>query len=147
MLYIYINRSIVKHTNIVDYRRFSYPTHLAICALFSCSESLVALSGQSFKVVSRKIINNQWFHLAIVYRGPDKGIVLYINGQADGKSTVSSQNSETFKPSNGHIVLGRLWTTEDQKERDHYTNVYVDDLRMWNAALSSEQVKDVYDAV
>ena len=84
---------------------------------------------------------HHWFHYTMVYNGANEGITLYVNNKAAKTSNEEHKNNEDFTRGNGHIVLGRLWTREDQGS---YASVALDELKIWNSKLTLEQAKKVY---
>ena len=48
-------------------------------------------------------------------------------------------NSYKHWKGNGRIEIGRTYTSVD----DHYSHVFVDDLRMWNRMLTHEEIIDM----
>ena len=66
------------------------------------------------------------------------GIKTYENGRfatADVTKTLTGH----YSPADGRVVIGRSRTTVDHR----YRSVKLDELKLFNAALSEEQVRDL----
>ena len=48
----------------------------------------------------------------------------------------------SYSPGEGRIVVGRLYTDKDQ----NYTSVQVDELIYFNAALTTDDVRSIYNS-
>lgn len=93
-------------------------------ALFVCLGAGNLLYG------SRNINDNQWHHLAAVHDG--SRMYLYVDGRFDAsKATVGS-----LRVSASHVYIGGNPTSS-------FTGL-VDDVRIYNRALSAEQVRTLY---
>ncbi|MCD8318509.1 MAG: RICIN domain-containing protein [Paraprevotella sp.] len=79
---------------------------------------------------------NKWIHLAITL--DENGITLYQNGEA-----VASSTSITTRPSDFHPVLNYIGRS--QFTDDPLFNGYIDDFRIYNYALSPDEIKAMAD--
>ena len=81
-----------------------------------------------------------WFHLVVVYLGPNngQGLVVYINGTKKGIDTLRYE--DIHPAGNGELVIGRRHTDLDHS----YTSVAVDVLTLWNRELSAQEIKNLY---
>ena len=77
--------------------------------------------------------NNEWTHAVIVYSGGNK-LDLYVNGvlEVNGGST-------NFDTSQGYLSFG------NNGESGEYFNGKIDEVMIFNRALSAEEVKNLYD--
>ena len=73
---------------------------------------------------------NQWYHVVGTYHSSD-GAKMYING-AEATVTVDSSDLGAIQRSNSYLRLGN-WSTE-------VFNGYIDEVRIWNRALPSDDV-------
>lgn len=81
---------------------------------------------------------NTWVHLVGVYNATSDIMRLYVNGSLSASTTHSTTWSAT-----GKIIAGRLhWNNTDQ----NYFDGQIDDIRVWNRALSDTDVSDLYNA-
>ena len=78
-----------------------------------------------------------WTHIVLNYIGPNdgQGIQVYEDGSLTGRDT-SKSDQLTEIQGDGSLVLGRLVTNADR----HYSSVEVDELLLFNEALSPEMV-------
>ena len=81
-----------------------------------------------------------WFHLVVVYLGPNngQGLVVYINGTNKRRDTLRYE--DVHLTGNGELVIGRRCTNLDHS----YTSVAVDELTLWNRELSAKEIKNLY---
>ena len=81
---------------------------------------------------------NRWFHLVLVFHGPNdgQGITVHLNNQSVRESIKPSSN---FSPGNatGEVAIGRLYVDRNE----HYSNVMADELTFWNRQLSETEVE------
>ena len=79
---------------------------------------------------------NSWFHLVLVYHGPNngQGITVHLNSNSISASVKGSSNPE--QDSSGEVVIGKLRVDE---ARD-YSTVMADELTFWNRQLSDAEV-------
>lgn len=89
--------------------------------------------------------NNQWVHLTLAYNGSETGIArtkLYVNGvlqilSAGGADPAATLNTN---PVNFAFSIGRL-----DSSGFYYTNSLMDDVRLYNRALSATEVTALYN--
>jgi len=84
---------------------------------------------------------NQWKHVAIVTSDTDPKRTIYINGTADATSTTGIQS----KTNTSYITLGGAFDGGNLIGGDRYWRGLLDDVRIYNRALSAEEVKRLYD--
>jgi hypothetical protein len=83
-----------------------------------------------------KLTSNQWKHVAVVL-GKER-TVIYVDGEEAASTT-----GITIRPSDIHPVLNYLGRS--QFISDPYLTAYLDDVRIYNYALSGDEVKQVFD--
>ena len=95
------------------------------------------ITGQSWG----RVVSNQmgWFHMVMVYEGPSGGINIYINGALAGSDNTASDVSHVV--ASRKTVVGRFYTDLDEK----YATIKVDEVTMWNMALTAQDVQDLYN--
>ena len=88
-----------------------------------------------------KLRTSGWFHVALVYHGPNdgEGITVYHDGTQVEHDDTRYNRSYTTGP--GSMVIGRKYTNRD----DYYTSVVVDELTMWNRQLSVQEIQDIFN--
>jgi hypothetical protein len=74
---------------------------------------------------------NKWYHTTITYDG--NTLVAYVNGVSDGNASSNTQSLPT-----GALRIG------DSLGNDHFAGK-IDDLRVYNYALTADEVKAVYN--
>lgn len=83
--------------------------------------------------------DNQWYHAVGTWDGTtDSGAVeMYIDGISHGTSTASS----TLGTASKEFLLGRLFSSSSFNH-----NGFIDDIRVYDRALSATEVRALYDA-
>ncbi|MCK5037626.1 MAG: LamG domain-containing protein, partial [Thermoplasmata archaeon] len=83
-------------------------------------------------VISSAISVNEWHHIAWVYNESAGSITLYIDGEQDNSGA-------TVNPGRGvtPMSIGKYWT--------YYLNGAVDEVRLFNQALSHSEISDYYN--
>ena len=81
-----------------------------------------------------------WFHLVVVYLGPNngQGLVVYVNGTREGRDKTMYGGAN--QPGNGELIIGRKYTDWDDK----YASVAVDEMTLWNRELSAQEIENLY---
>jgi hypothetical protein len=91
--------------------------------------------GLTFMPTSQALATNQWYFVTGTYDGTT--MKLYVDGNLSAVSNAQSGNI-AYSPSRG-----RIGKYEDDNE-DHYFNGAINDLRIYNRALTSEEVMSLY---
>ncbi|WP_418602334.1 LamG-like jellyroll fold domain-containing protein [Hwangdonia sp.] len=108
----------------------------------------VKTAGNSEASVSCTAINfNEWHHITGIYNSTSGTITIYVDGELLSSSNVGSTGAviETTSDSNGNFEVGRLSSNLSNKL---YFKGDIDELRVFNTALTSEQVrKMVYQEI
>lgn len=79
---------------------------------------------------------NQWVHVAVTFS--DESITIYLNGEAAGSSSSIAVRPADFRPMFNYI--GR-----SQFSADPMLKAAVDEVRLYNYALTADEVKSLYD--
>ena len=77
--------------------------------------------------------------MVFMVQGENMDITVYHNKSI--QTTEASDSSGTFATGSGITVIGKLGPDQDQ----FYGSVIVDELAMWNYALSEAEVAQIYD--
>lgn len=78
---------------------------------------------------------NTWYHVAIVYTG-SVNIDVYVNGALDNATDISGGSVNTTL--SGNFSLGAQW------DGSNFSNVYLDDIRIYDRALTSSEIFALY---
>ena len=115
--------------------------------------------GQDLGLSRAGFTTDKWFHLVYSYNENDSKITLYSNGTfiADsgrwgGPADANGENQPALgklvlDPAMKHLYIG-AWSTNldgtaDEAGRSSYAGL-VDELRIWNVALTPEEIEDLY---
>ena len=84
-----------------------------------------------------------WFHVVVNFLGPNdgEGIRVYKDGADVGNETTIY--SKTYTQGDGRLVVGRYYTDQDL----HYAGAQVDELILFNQALSPEEIQILSRAI
>jgi len=82
---------------------------------------------------SSTIINNVWVHITGVYDSSE--VKIYINGVLEGSESVSGPISYSDLP----LYIGTAANVPD-----HFMNGFIDDVRIYNRALDSVEISNLY---
>jgi hypothetical protein len=91
--------------------------------------------GLTFMPTSQALAANQWYFITGTYNGTT--MKLYVDGTLSATSNEQSGNIAY------ELSRGRIGKYEDDNE-DHYFNGAINDLRIYNRALTSEEVLNLY---
>ncbi|MFI4848525.1 MAG: DUF1553 domain-containing protein [Gimesia chilikensis] len=89
---------------------------------------------------NNEITPNQWHHVCVTYDGSAKahGVTIYVDGK-ESELTISSDSFKNTTPLNSAtILLGHSPT------KQHLTNGFVDEFRIYDHELSETEVNQVY---
>ncbi|MGI6340878.1 MAG: LamG domain-containing protein [Minisyncoccales bacterium] len=99
------------------------------------NKKLYIYDGANYQTINFDVADNKWHYIARVdYRVPED-LVFYIDGREWGR-----YESKIFYGANLHF-----WGTAYNKT-DYFYKGFMDDVRMYNMALSSAQIKQNYIA-
>jgi hypothetical protein len=88
---------------------------------------------------SQTLARNQWYHLLGTYSASQSAITIYVNGVQQGQTTASVPTS--LQNSTANLNIGR----EAGAETPNYLNASLDEVKLYNYALSSDEVKVEYN--
>lgn len=94
--------------------------------------------GEEEKISTDNLSNYTWTHVAISIS--DEAVTLYVNGEEAAKSTTMTIRPSDIKPSINYI--GR-----SQFSADPLIKAYIDDFRIYNYALSMEEIQDAMEGI
>jgi hypothetical protein len=86
------------------------------------------------QLVVREVAANEWHHVAAVYDG--KQVCIYIDGEVD----VCKEWTGGIAQNDYEVLIG-----ENAQENGRYFDGLIDDVRIYNYALSVQQVSDLYE--
>jgi hypothetical protein len=105
-------------------------------------------NGQNYIGLKSPVSLNQWVHFVLVFDGSQpelQRVQLYVNGTSGSTSFyahVGSLGTSTM-PSQATVSVGAAHTTGSLVWND-FLNGYVDDIRIYNRALSATEVLNLY---
>jgi hypothetical protein len=114
--------------------------------------------GQDIRKQSKTFLNDKWFHIVSVYRKSTSTIELWTNGVKVTQSIrYAGPEVGGTQPLLAGITLGSdmskihfgAWTQQIAGTPESWMNYFkgiVDEFRIFNKALSSTEIKDLYDA-
>ena len=105
---------------------FDADTEMIRCRIFT---------GTSYKVMSSVLSPNNWYHVVGTYSSSTNELSIYLNGVLQNSITASGQ----IATNNKDVLIGGF-----EYGTDESFNGYIDDVRIYNKALSSQEVKDRY---
>lgn len=97
---------------------------------FSYFDNTIGVAGQVFS--THLFSANQWFHVFVTINSQNT-MTLYVNGEVEGTTTTTDRPS-----SNGRFSIGQDW---DNLTTSDFTQGQIDDVRVYNKALTQDQVK------
>jgi hypothetical protein len=83
---------------------------------------------------------NKWAHVAAVVNGKDD-ITLYVNGSDVGGSYSGTASTVAYNSS--PALIGAFY---DGAAYDYFFNGKIDDVQIFNYALTTQQIRDVYNS-
>ena len=94
------------------------------------------MSDHEFHASASTSTTAWWIHIVLNFIGPEngEGIKFYLDGMLTGSDDTGE--AETHTPGNGRVVLGRVYTDED----DLYGGVALDELLFFNQTLSEQEI-------
>ena len=86
-----------------------------------------------FEVLYTVPILDTWMHVALVYRGPNEEIRLYVNGLPAGED--STRAPIATAPADGRLKISKLFEGNGQN-----SPATIDELLFWNRQLSQAEI-------
>ena len=100
--------------------------------------------GYIGKISSGTVTSNQgtWIHTAYTYNGnsTSSGIKIYLNGSQVGNDNYEGGSYTAMSNTSTNLNIGR------QERGLHYGSGLIDEVAIWNTALTSTQVSEIYNA-
>ena len=124
--------------NVVGFESFNGSTDRAI--LYWWSDNNVYWSvrnGSASAAASSSLTTYDWNHIAGTFEGSTNTIKLYINGSLVDTETGQPSSTSANLSNNFHIGLSNGST---------YSNGNIDEVAIWNSALSSDAVTEIYNS-
>ena len=114
--------------------------------------------GQDIGLANAGFTTDKWFHLVYSYNEKDSKMTLYSNGQfvadsgrwagpADAAGNQEGLGQLVLDSSMKNLYIGAWWNNLDGTHADTWRSSFpgsVDELRIWNVALTPEEVLDLY---
>ena len=109
-----------------------------ICTLVSYFRHEVRVSDGYFHYTHGSIATH-WFHLAMIFHGPNdgQGMSIYHDGSLFRHD--SSKMSRNFTESSGNVIIGKRYADRD----GDYGSVMVDELTFWDRQLLLEEIQAI----
>jgi hypothetical protein len=111
-----------------------------VCTLGSVFEwlspSFNSITNAAGRGCSPAIPQNEWRHVALAYDGTTRRYRLYVNGVLECTDTATVDVPT--------ITGGKLYFGYSALGPDEYTNGLLDDIGLWNRALSEDEIKRLY---
>ncbi|MGM9550824.1 MAG: stalk domain-containing protein [Clostridia bacterium] len=93
-------------------------------------------TGKEQEILTNTVIeSNKWYHIAVTLSG-DTGII-YINGEEAGRSETITSNPSDLGFTSANYIGKSQWN-------DPYFDGIIDDFRVYNRALTADEIKDLY---
>jgi hypothetical protein len=114
--------------------------------------------GQDIRKQSAKFVNDLWFHLVAVYNKTTSTMEFYANGDfVFSQNKWAGPESGGTQPPLGPIKLGQdmtkihfgTWTQQIAGTPESWMTYYqgmIDEFRIYNKALSADEIADLYEA-
>jgi PKD repeat protein len=113
------------------YQNTNYPFNRATC--------FVTVGGQRYGTISDlPLVTGQWYNLAMTYDG--HSVKLYINGRLDSED---DRPSGTITPSPYPLMFAEAYYPEHAS----WFNGLIDEVRIYNRALSADEIDSLYNIV
>ena len=94
----------------------------------------------------KRLITNDrpsgWFHMVLVLQG-NRGIKVYHDKVVQNELVETINRTRLYTLGSGTTVIGKKFTDTEV----HYASVAVDELTMWNRALSETEAAEIYDMI
>ena len=81
-----------------------------------------------------------WTQVVLVYHGPDAGVSIYYNGIFKTKDSTKESHG-SWASGNGKVAIGKFYV----RSNSGFASVLVDELMLWNVALSQQQLQQLYN--
>ena len=112
------------------------PTEFLIAGIYTVSPSLISFGKYNSPlplILTTASLTTGWIHYVFVQNG--NSYLLYVNGVLFGSYTSEIINTQN---SIGQYVFGKQWVY------DEYLNARLDDIGIWNRALTQSEIQALY---
>src|SRR5690606_35935812 len=94
----------------------------------------ISFRSNGFNISANGITSSRWYHVAVTYNGTT--YTLYVDGIQRNTSPGPNPTANT-----NHMLLGAMSRTNNTPT--NYFNGWMDELRIWNTALSTIQIREM----
>lgn len=116
---------------------------------FGCQQDAniraIAPAATFKKGVPVEPLMNKWYHLVGTYDGST--LKVYVNGELDGSGEVEKPEAPLWDPPVTKLVIGNAASASRSRWTDYYFDGLLDELQLWNRALSKTEVRQLYDGL
>ena len=106
---------------------------------------LVLYDGTAYQacIINQTLNTGQWYHFVFTYNGvggasANSGIIGYLNGSVAALSRVSSGTYQAMTNTVSPLYIA--------KNSNNYSNGKLDEVAIFNTALSASKIQEIYDA-
>ena len=100
-------------------------------------ETMGSTGGRQVFIINGGITLNNWYHVVAIFDGINNQMKLYVNGKEKHSTNISDPGTVT---NNSNFSIGSY-----NASQDWFFPGQIDDVRVYNYALTSEQIKTVYN--
>jgi len=118
-------------TNVLGNNTFSYDIRTDNSGVLRFS---LNLGGVWQYVLGPTLVQDTWYHIAGTYDGQE--MILYVDGEPVGTTQTSGKINVTLDP----VCVGNLVNAVGGGQNEYWSGA-IDEVRIWNRALSEEEVK------
>ncbi len=86
------------------------------------------------------MVSDEWFHLVLVFYGPEDGISVFVNGSYNESDFTG--NAGDFGEASGNVILGKVFADRDIQ----FADVNVDEMYFWDLPLGAVVIEQIYDS-
>lgn len=98
-------------------------------------------AGSSITISDPLLSINEWNHILIKHTQPTRDLTIYLNG--DSLSSSDGGNlSTSIESLDTRLYIGRR---NPESLQDFYQNGFIDDVRIYNTALSTTEIQALYE--
>jgi len=117
-------------TNVLGNTTFSYDIRMDNSGVLRYS---LNIGGWQY-ILGPTLVEGTWYHIAGTYDGQE--MILYVDGEPVGTTQTSGKINVTPDP----VCVGNLVNAAGGGQNEYWSGV-IDEVRIWNRALSEEEVK------
>ncbi|UCC22461.1 MAG: LamG domain-containing protein [Planctomycetota bacterium] len=90
------------------------------------------------------VTDNVWHHVAAVRDATANKLYLYVDGNTDGEPVTDTTSGSLSTSQNFWIGLMTTTVSNDPLENPHYFSGLIDDVRIYDRALSAAEIEELY---